>query len=81
MQGFHYLLGIRYAERTVHFIEEHRERPFFIYLPHAMPGSTAATFSSETFRGKSGNGPWGVTRRALGLIPGRRSTRPAKARS
>jgi uncharacterized sulfatase len=27
----------RYTERTLQFIERHRERPFFIYLPHAMP--------------------------------------------
>ena len=54
-----HLLTKRYTERTIRFIEEHRERPFFIYLPHAMPGSTAAPFASEAFRGKSGNGPWG----------------------
>ncbi len=53
------LLTKRYTERTVRFIEEHRERPFFIYLPHAMPGSTASPFASEAFRGKSANGPWG----------------------
>ena len=31
----------------------------FSYLPHAMPGSTAAPFAGEAFRGTSGNGPWG----------------------
>ena len=49
----------RYTERTIRFIEEHRQRPFFVYLPHAMPGSTDAPFASEAFRGTSGNGPWG----------------------
>ncbi len=49
----------RYTQRAVEFIQEHREGPFFIYLPHAMPGSTAAPFASEAFRGKSANGPWG----------------------
>ena len=49
----------RYTERAIEFIKEHRERPFFVYLPHAMPGSTAAPFASEAFRGKSDNGPWG----------------------
>ncbi|MCC6355968.1 MAG: sulfatase-like hydrolase/transferase, partial [Verrucomicrobiae bacterium] len=36
----------RYTERAIRFIEEHRETPFFIYLPHAMPGSTREPFSS-----------------------------------
>ncbi|NLS97162.1 MAG: sulfatase [Planctomycetaceae bacterium] len=53
------LLTKRYTEQTIRFIEEHREGPFFIYLPHAMPGSTASPFASEAFRGKSANGPWG----------------------
>lgn len=53
------LLTKRYTEQTIRFMEEHRNEPFFIYLPHAMPGSTAAPFSSEAFRGKSPNGPWG----------------------
>jgi arylsulfatase A-like enzyme len=53
------LLTKRYTERTIRFIEEHRAAPFFIYLPQAMPGSTAAPFASDAFRGKSANGPWG----------------------
>ena len=27
----------RYTERAVEFIERHRDRPFFLYLPHTMP--------------------------------------------
>ncbi len=27
----------RYTDRTLKFIEQHAEQPFFIYLPHAMP--------------------------------------------
>ena len=53
------LLTKRYTERAIRFMEEHHDVPFFIYLPHAMPGSTAAPFASEAFRGKSANGPWG----------------------
>ncbi len=49
----------RYTERALHYIEENRDRPFFIYFPQAMPGSTKEPFSSEAFRGKSANGPWG----------------------
>ena len=49
----------RYTERAIEFIREHRDRPFFLYLPHAMPGSTRAPFASERFRGRSENGPWG----------------------
>ena len=53
------LLTKRYTERAIGFIERHREEPFFLYIPQAMPGSTAAPFSSPEFRGKSRNGPWG----------------------
>ena len=53
------LLTQRYTETAIEFIKAYREKPFFIYLPHAMPGSTKAPFASERFRGKSANGPWG----------------------
>lgn len=53
------LLTHRYTERTIDFISRHQNEPFFVYLPHAMPGSTKAPYSSERFRGKSKNGPWG----------------------
>jgi len=53
------LLTKRYTQRAIRFIEAHQEGPFFLYLPQAMPGSTAAPFASEAFRGKSDNGPWG----------------------
>jgi len=49
----------RYTRRALEFIENHRDRPFFLFLSQAMPGSTGAPFSSEAFRGKSANGPWG----------------------
>jgi arylsulfatase A len=53
------LLTKRYTEKTIEFIKEHKDRPFFVYLPHAMPGSTLSPFASERFRGGSANGPWG----------------------
>ncbi|MBM4090305.1 MAG: arylsulfatase, partial [Planctomycetes bacterium] len=49
----------RYSQAAVDFIERHAQRPFFLFLSHAMPGSTARPFAGEAFRGKSRNGPWG----------------------
>ncbi|EMI21952.1 arylsulfatase A [Rhodopirellula maiorica SM1] len=49
----------RYTEQAMQWIAEHQHEPFFLYFPQAMPGSTSTPFSSEQFRGKSGNGPWG----------------------
>ncbi|MBN8418847.1 MAG: sulfatase [Verrucomicrobia bacterium] len=49
----------RCTEEAVRFIEQHAASPFFLYLPHTMPGSTAHPFSSENFRGKSANGEYG----------------------
>lgn len=49
----------RYTEEAVRFITDHRDGPFFLYLPQAMPGSTAHPFSSESFRGRSANGEYG----------------------
>ena len=49
----------RYTEEAVQFIRQHRDEPFFLYLPHAMPGSTDRPFASPEFQGKSANGPYG----------------------
>lgn len=49
----------RYTEAAIDFIEQNQQRPFFLYLPHAMPGSTKSPFASEAFSGKSKNGPYG----------------------
>lgn len=49
----------RYTEAAVEFMTTHRDEPFFIYLAHAMPGSTRASFASDAFRGRSENGLWG----------------------
>lgn len=49
----------RYTEKAIEWISQHRERPFFLYMPQAMPGSTSKPFSSPEFRGQSKNGPWG----------------------
>lgn len=49
----------RTTEEVVAFIERNRERPFFAYVPHTMPGSTPHAFSSPAFRGRSKNGDYG----------------------
>ncbi|HLV01801.1 MAG TPA: sulfatase-like hydrolase/transferase, partial [Acidobacteriota bacterium] len=49
----------RYTEEAIRFIEENRGRPFFLFLSHAMPGSTPHPFASDPFKGKSKNGPYG----------------------
>ena len=53
------LLTRRYTERALDYIEAHRDRPFFLFLSHAMPGSERVPFASDGFRGKSRNGAWG----------------------
>lgn len=53
------LLTRDYTEKAIEFVTKHQDVPFFLYLPQAMPGSTKEPFSSEAFRGKSQNGPWG----------------------
>ena len=49
----------RHTEVAMKWIEQHQEKPFFLYFPQAMPGSTSKPFTSPEFRGKSKNGPWG----------------------
>jgi arylsulfatase A len=41
----------RYTEQAVKFIRDHKEAPFFIYLPHTMIHGPLA--ASEAFKGKS----------------------------
>ena len=47
----------RYTDRALAFIEKNKSRPFFLYLPHAMPHKPLA--ASEAFYKKSGNGLYG----------------------
>lgn len=49
----------RFTRRAVEFIRRNRDRPFFLYLPHTMPGSTRTSFASPAFKGKSANGTYG----------------------
>ena len=45
------------TERSVQFIERHKDRPFFLYVPHPQPH--VPLFVSEKFRGKSKRGLYG----------------------
>ena len=51
------LLTKRYTEETLVFMEENKERPFFIFLPHSMVH--LPRFASPAFAGKSNNGLYG----------------------
>ncbi len=53
------LLTQKYTQEAVKFITANRQRPFFLYLPQAMPGSTARPFASPRFQDRSANGPYG----------------------
>jgi arylsulfatase A-like enzyme len=46
-----------YTERAVKFIEQNKNRPFFLYVPHAMPH--VPLHVSNKFKGKSKQGLYG----------------------
>ena len=46
-----------YTKEAIRFIENHKDRPFFLYLPHNMPHVPLG--ASANFRGKSANGLYG----------------------
>jgi arylsulfatase A-like enzyme len=41
----------RYTDEAIRFIREHKEQPFFVYLPHTMPH--VPLFASDEFAGTS----------------------------
>ncbi len=47
----------RYTEEAIKFITTHKDKPFFLYLPHTMPHVPLAV--SEKFKGKSAAGLYG----------------------
>ena len=47
----------RFTERAVSFIEQHKDRPFFLYLAHPMPH--VPLYVSDKFAGKSKHGLYG----------------------
>lgn len=50
-------LTTQYTERAVRFIDDHKDQPFFIYLPHSMVH--VPLYVSDKFRGKSSQGLFG----------------------
>ena len=46
-----------YTERAVRFITANKDRPFFVYVPHAMPH--VPLYVSDKFKGKSEKGIYG----------------------
>ena len=47
----------RYTEQAVKFIKEHKDQPFFVYLPHNLPH--IPLFRSKEYEGKSLRGLYG----------------------
>lgn len=47
----------RLTNRAVQFIEDNKDGPFFLYVPHIMPH--VPIFASDRFRGKSARGLYG----------------------
>ncbi len=47
----------RFTDEAIAFIEKHRDRPFFVYIPHTMPHTILG--ASDAFRGKSPRGLYG----------------------
>lgn len=46
-----------YTEKSIDFIRKNKDRPFFVYLPYAMPHTPL--FASARFKGKSKRGLYG----------------------
>ena len=49
----------QYTRESIRFITANKNQRFFLYLAHAMPGSTDRPFASPAYQGHSANGPYG----------------------
>ena len=49
----------RYTYEAIDFIDRNRDKPFFLYLPQATPGSEKTPQVSHEFEGRSANGRYG----------------------
>lgn len=63
------LLTRDYTDRAISFISEHRDEPFFVYLPHTMPHIPLHV--EEGFRGRSKGGTYGDTIECIDFHLGR----------
>ncbi|MFC7338774.1 sulfatase [Haloferula chungangensis] len=59
----------RYTDEALSFIQENKDRPFFVYLPHTMPHTKLA--ASKDFKGKSKGGLYGDVIEELDFNVGR----------
>lgn len=59
----------RLTDHAIDFLERHRDRPFFLYLPHIMPH--VPLFASAPYRGRSRGGLYGDTIEELDASVGR----------
>lgn len=55
--AFQPTLTKRYTDEAIQFITEHRDQPFFLYLPYTFPH--VPLFASDDFLGKSSRGLYG----------------------
>lgn len=51
------LLTKRYTDEAIGFMTEHKDEPFFVYMPHTMPHTRLD--ASQQFKGKSKRGLYG----------------------
>lgn len=58
-----------YTEKSIDFIKRNKDKPFFVYLPYAMPH--VPLFASEDFQGKSKRGLYGDVVEELDFYIGR----------
>jgi arylsulfatase A-like enzyme len=49
----------RYVNEAIKFITDNKDKPFFLYFPHNLPGSRAIPVVDKRFMGNSPNGTWG----------------------
>ncbi|MBF0196118.1 MAG: sulfatase [Planctomycetes bacterium] len=59
----------RYTDEAIRFIENNKNKPFFLYLAHTMPH--IPLYATEKFRGKSEQGPYGDTVEEIDFNVGR----------
>lgn len=49
----------RYVKEAIHFMTENKDKPFFLYFSHNLPGSRDVPVVDDVFFGKSANSSYG----------------------